>query len=619
MSLPEVLRQQVSDLTEQFEECTSELERLYSAKRYQNYLTHRKETLLPIYQAAFKLMRDADPPYRNEIFDALLAILGEEIGEEVATDICCRTFKPQDYRGKTSVLEDRRVLREMSEEIDEEGEEKEDPNTKSHPRSHPFASFSLGPSIITAPKSNRSARLVHDARCEISSVRGRKSRSSRTQRADVLLNLQLSAGGSCLAALGRTEATVIHPKDNQTNHRYPTPWVSFHLPKRSDSDFNNLIKQRKARFKVGLTGNVSQMTLDEQRRLIFVADEDRIKSFQWASADEPYFSRPIPKHTMYSKGFDGPMTAFANYALVRAGTGAAAVWYYGDLKTHSYRSRRFYLLRGERRAPYFIGGKMYPDGELDYDSHGNKYPPCENSRGSPEGSVIAFVDDRKLKPHIMRVLKGYRYAVLAAGRKEPSCISIDLEHGGQTVTRYQGHSGYVTNISTSLADQRVFLTSSRHDKYARLFDVRKPQPVLQFTAGQAGQECGAIALAYPGGIPTVFTASRYNQDFKVWDVRSRACVYELGTDECKASFIQSLTWDGRDRSLYALKSHSKDCHGLHDIDDKSKGYKNNTGSSSYSRIYRYSFKDKPKYSMVIDEEFEGSEVEFSGEEDSDEE
>ncbi|KAL5637781.1 hypothetical protein ACGC1H_002145 [Rhizoctonia solani] len=619
MPPPKTLRKQASDLNKQFEKCTNKLERLYATGHYQEYLVHREETLLPIYQAACELLRKADlanVPYRAKLLNTLQTILEEEVGEEAATEICCLTFKPRDYRGGTSVLEDQRIVHDPLDEIDEDED-------KLHPRSHPFASFSLDPPIITATTSDCSAALVYDARCEISSVRSRKSRSSRTQRADVVLDLQLSTGSSCLAVLGRTKNNVIHPGDHQTTCRLPTPWVSFHLPKRSESSFNNLIKGWEARFKVGLIGNVSHMALDERRRLIFVADEDRIKSFQWTSAGDPYLSHPVPKHTMYSKGFDGPMAALAGGALVRAGTGAAAVWYHDELKTHSYKSKRFYSLRGEVRTPYLIGGMMFSDPEICYDLNGREYPPCENSRGSSKHSIVTFVDDPKLKPHIWRTFDLYPNEALAAGRKERSCVSIDLNHGGKTRIRYQGHPGFVTDISTSTADPCVFLTSSCQDEYARLFDVRKSQPVLQLAAGEAGGECGAIALAHPDGIPTVFTASRYNQDFKVWDVRSRACVYELGTDECKASSVRSLTWDAEDKSLYALRSHSENYHGLHHIskklDEELEEYNNHIGSSSYSRIYRYSFKDEPKYSMVIDEPAEEAEVEFSDEGDSDEE
>ncbi|KEP47056.1 hypothetical protein V565_169890 [Rhizoctonia solani 123E] len=617
MSLPKVLCEQASDLTKQFQRCTDKLERLYAAGRYPEYLVHRQETLRPIFQAACELLQNADRvnvPHRAELLNTLQAILEEEIVED--TDICCLTFKPGDYRGGTSMLEDQRIVHDPLDEVDEDEE-------NIHPRSHPFASFSLDPPIITATASNHSAMLVYDSRCEVSSVRGRKSRSSRTQRTDVVLDLQLSTGGSCLAVLGRTKSNVIHPGDRQTTCRYPTPWVSFHLPKRSDSDFANLIKGWEARFKVGLTGDVSHLVLNERRRLIFVADEDRIKSFQWASADEPYLAHPVPKHTMYSKGFDGPMASLANHALVRAGTGAAAIWYYDELKTHSYRSKRFYLLRGERRAPYLIGGMMFSDAERRYDPDGNEYPPCENSRGSSKHSTVTFVDDPKLKPHIWRTFDLHPFVALAAGRKERNCVSIDLNHGGKTRMRYQGHPGFVTNITTSTADPCVFLTSSCQDEYARLFDVRKPQPVLQLAAGEAGGECGAIALAHPDGIPTVFSTSRYNQDFKVWDIRSRACVYELDTDECRGSSVQSLTWDAEDKSLYALRSHPENYHGLHHtgnrLDEELEGYNDNAGNSSYGRIYRYSFKDEPKYSVVINEQAEKAEAEFSDEGESGEE
>ncbi|KAH7332732.1 hypothetical protein B0J17DRAFT_771516 [Rhizoctonia solani] len=311
------------------------------------------------------------------------------------------------------------------------------------------------------------------------------------------------------------------------------------------------------RFEVGLAGIPRYMTLDENQRLIFVADNDRIKSFEWASSNGSYHKRPLAIHTLSSKQINGPIATLPNGALIRAGAGTAAVWALSQLKTHR--------LKGDQT----IGKDIFIDDECEYDSDCDDVPHLEYSSGSPRTLGVAFANDPKLKPNVWRVLPHSPSTVLATGRMERNCVTIDLEHGGKTIARYQDHSGFVSTVCASMADPRAFLTSCRD-----------------------GKECGAIALAYPDGILTVFTASQYGEDFKVRDIRSRTCVYELGVEGYHDSSVCSFEWDSGRNSSYSLRSVFEDGGGYSDdSDDDGEG-------SCYSRIYRYSFKDKPRYAML---------------------
>ncbi|CAE6413154.1 unnamed protein product [Rhizoctonia solani] len=578
MPLPKAVQKQTTNLTKKFDKCMKQLERLYATGRYDEYLALREGELAMIYKDVCALVREADTkntPYRADLLDAVQPIIDEVIFEDGVVDVGCLTLRSQDYRDEPIVIKDRRVIQNTTARAPGNDDEPEDP--KPHPRSSPFAFFSFNPPNLTATPADRFAMPIYDARCEISSVRDRKDRYGGRCETDCVVDMQISSGGSCLAVLGWVETKVLQPRHSRRTGKFTAPWISYHFPDNPKSKFTNLMRWGH-RSQVGLAGVPRHMTLDESQRLIFVADNDRIKSFEWATANGSLHKSPVAIHTLCSKGFHGPIATLPNGTLIRAGTGTAATWNLSQLKTH------------RSKGDQVIGKKIFIDDECEYDSDCDHIPDLEYSSGSVHTSKIAFANDRKLNPNVWRVLPHSSSTILAAGRMERNCIAIDLEHGGKTITRYQGHSGYVSDVSINTTDPRVFLTSCR-DGYARLFDVRRPQAVLQFAACATGKECGAIALAHPDGIPTVFTASRYGEDFKVWDVRSRVCVYELGADGYYDSSVCSFAWDSGCNSLYSLRSFVDDGDGYSDDSDEDEG-------SSYSRIYRYSFKDKPRYAML---------------------
>ncbi|KAG8729422.1 hypothetical protein FRC11_008813, partial [Ceratobasidium sp. 423] len=513
MPFPKAVQKQTTTLTKKFDKCMNKLERLYTTGRYDEYLALREGEFTTIYRDACTLVREADTTgasYRADLLDVIQPIIDEFITEDGVIDVGCLTFRVQDYRDEPIVIKDRRVMQNPTARRPAD-DEAEDP--KPHPRSNPFAIFSFNPPALTATPDDRSAMPIYDARCEISSVRDRRDRHFERCETDSVVDMQMSTGGSCLAVLGWVETKVLHPRNRRRTGKFPAPWISYHFPDDPKAKFTNIM-QWGHRLEVGLAGVPRHMALDEDQRLIFVADNDRIKSFEWAGADGSYHKWPLAMHTLRSKRFNGPIATLPGNTLICAGTGSVALWSLNQLETHR--------LKGDQT----IGKSIFIDDECEYDSDCDHVPHLEYSSGSAHTSEIAFTNERNFKPDVWRVLPHSPSTVLATGRAERNCIAIDLEHDGKTATRYQGHSGFVSGISISDADPRVFLTACR-DGYARLFDVRRPQAVLNFAAGK---ECGAIALAHPDGIPTVFTASHYGEDFKVWDVRSRACVYELGAD-----------------------------------------------------------------------------------------
>ncbi|KDN48377.1 hypothetical protein RSAG8_02969, partial [Rhizoctonia solani AG-8 WAC10335] len=560
----------------------AKLERLEATERYDEHDALREQEFNAIYREACGLVRDADKAdasYCDELLDTVQAIIDEAEGE--AGDLYLGRMTPQSQgsdRGEDLVV--------VEYQIPQAGQV--DP-PQPHPRSNPFVTFRSNLPELTATPADPFAMALYDARCEISSVRDVEQRFGGYKEADSVIDMQLSADGSCLAVLGS-----IKKKNN-----YHRSWLACHYPDVARSRFTDLMSfQNLGRFEVGLAGVPTHMAMSEPQRLILVGDNKRIKSFAWATADGVYYKKPLAKYTLNSTGFGGPILTLPNGMVLRAGQGKAAVWDTRRIPNHGS--------RGET----IIGEDLEIDGsylEIDdeYDEERDENPYIETSFGSLPSSQVNFANKPKLQPNIWKLLPDSPSIALCTERMHNNCITMDLEHGGRTTARYKGHHSFVTHISTSGADSQVFLTSSDGDGYARLFDVRHPQPVLALKVSQGGGSGGPIALAHPDGIPTAFTDSGSYQDFKVWDLRSRACVYELGILDEYESFRHSFAWDSGRNTLYSWKSV---------FEDSDSDYYESGGEcdepTAYSRIYRYAFKERPTYSMLPPDDPEVDEAEY---------
>ncbi|CAE6413050.1 unnamed protein product [Rhizoctonia solani] len=150
----------------------------------------------------------------------------------------------------------------------------------------------------------------------------------------------------------------------------------------------------------------------------------------------------------------------------------------------------------------------------------------EPSTGSAPTSRIKFLDQPNLKPSLWQPLLTTPSTVVcvesARDKGKYRCIGIDLE-AGKSTSYYLGHGADVSEFSVSPTDPQLFLTAC-NDGFA------------------------PAALAHPDGIPIVFTGTHKGEQIKVWDVRARACVYELSTGN---NSVQSLAWDAQNNCLYA--------------------------------------------------------------------
>lgn len=241
--------------------------------------------------------------------------------------------------------------------------------------------------------------------------------------------------------------------------------------------------------RVGLSDVAYDSTTDEQRKLIFIADHSRIKSYAWGSPSEVgtggNFAQTVPMHTLSSNdGGKGPLTV-VNGRLLRSSKGSLSVWNIDTLETH--------VGNGEA----VIGGKFDPS-----DSWRDDPENIERSIGSAPDASVTF-QDVTLYPDRWHCHPSNAGAMLCTSQaRDPPfayyCVSLDIETG-KTIGRYLGHGDSIESFSTSAADQNVFVTGA-HDGYARLYDVRHPLPVLTLDVGYQREICSSALITHPDGI-----------------------------------------------------------------------------------------------------------------------
>ncbi|KAG8745502.1 hypothetical protein FRC10_007849 [Ceratobasidium sp. 414] len=393
---------------------------------------------------------------------------------------------------------------------------------KRHPKSSPLARFRPKIPALTPTAANPLAMRVYDARCEVQSA-----------HISSPIDLYMSQDNACLAlnAMG--------------GWKNRSPALFYYLLNGSEQtvDFPN-----RHFVEPGLSHVAFHLALEESRRLIFVGDERRVKSYAWVAPDGENEDEPLPTHTLASSQNRGPMTILPNGTLVRAGKGQVAVWNIDDLETH-----------GED------GDEVI--GEDDKDMLENTWrddpEEVETSTGSPAASHIKLADQPNLSVTRWRLLVHAPSTILCHSDSY-DCFTIDLEHEGKITSRYLGHGGKIADLSVSGGDPQLFLTACS-DGYARLFDLRTPLPVLTFDACQQNEYCDAAVLAHPDGIPSecayifvdislnsfrlaVFTGTGRAEQIKMWDIRARTPVYELATGNNR---VISLAWDSTRNFLYA--------------------------------------------------------------------
>jgi WD40 repeat protein len=266
-------------------------------------------------------------------------------------------------------------------------------------------------------------------------------------------------------------------------NRSPALWYSFPEDTVTFPDVHPV--------KLGLSDIAYWTTTDEERKLMFAADRERIKSYAWGPPSGNNYRAGLPTHTLDTDNYEGPLAVLSGGRLVRAGKGSVGVWNLDTLPTHG--------AKGKTR----VGKKMSVE-----DTWRDDPESIETSYGSPPDTTIALelsnLSAAAWHPHPSHA--GNMICAFDPRKSTPSCyscISVDLEHGGKTVVKYLGHGAGVNEITTSPGDPNRFVTAS-DDGFARLFDVRLSLPVLTLRAAHPSGGCPAVVMVHPQGIPSAY-------------------------------------------------------------------------------------------------------------------
>ncbi|KAH9479827.1 hypothetical protein JR316_0008422 [Psilocybe cubensis] len=366
------------------------------------------------------------------------------------------------------------------------------------------------------------------------------------------VKLCISSGGDLLAlsAMG--------------GYKNRTPFLHCYYPKdaapratgSSTRWEDNLGSMRSKDRKLGLSGVVADLALDESRQLIFAADQMRIKSYRYDKTQKVEKKtrngardagfRAV--HTFDCSGsFEGPLSVFSDRGRVlRAGQhGTVAIWDIDAQPTHG-------------RSGSEIVGEKY-DYE-DMDSWRDDPEEIELSGGSEHSQTVNLdtCDGEGARAVHWSVEYWHRHPsstnVMLCGSDVGTsevyhCHAFDIEAGGKAVARYLGHAGLVRGFSTSpAADPNVFLTSC-DDGHSRLYDTRRSLPVLTIAAEDASEApMNSALLVYPDGLPFIFVGEAKYQKIVLWDVRAQKALYELATGN---NNVRTMAWDNSSNTLYA--------------------------------------------------------------------
>lgn len=301
-----------------------------------------------------------------------------------------------------------------------------DASSKPSPNSTPLARFNSGrPPIPTS--SPLALRAFSEARCEIKSN-------------DLPLAINMGISGSVLAVQGV----------GGYKNREPTLYL-YNIA--SPEHFWSL------QVDVGLSGIAYHMQMDGERKLVYVADENRVKSYWW-NFDDDKGAESMAVHTLESSAFRGAMALRENGSkLLRSGYNGIIIWDIGTLQTHGKHGED---IVGNATDPEFLDTWRDDREEIEL-STGS--PPTQNVTAPALAKIAQWVENPSESKEM-----------IVAYKEQYGVVRINLETQ-QVVSRYVGHGAHVNRIRTSAADAHSFVTAA-NDGVVRLYDVRMPAPIL---------------------------------------------------------------------------------------------------------------------------------------------
>jgi len=368
-----------------------------------------------------------------------------------------------------------------------------DPASKPSPYTSTLARFRENRPPIS-DSASRSLRALLEARCEVDTM-------------SIASPITMAGSGSALALLGCGGW-----KDRD-------PHLEIYKLE-SGEDWPNSLGS----VTPGLQGVASTVVLNDARKLVFIADSSRIKSFRWD--EDQTGDSLLPMHTMNSGESNGPLALLRGGAkLLRAAKNKLMVWDVDSVPT-----------RGKKGSK-IVGEKLKAD-KLDTDE-------IESSRGSKPSQTITLGEEFSGGVKAWARHPSQPSSMITGLDGRYRCVQLDVETG-QVATYWLGHGAHLASVHTSPADPWLFVTACS-DGVTRLYDVRQPAPVLAVYSS-VHEGIHSSLLVHVDGQPYIFAGGTRSQQVKCWDVRARLPVYELATGN---NDVMSLAWDAPRHTLYA--------------------------------------------------------------------
>lgn len=262
-------------------------------------------------------------------------------------------------------------------------------------------------------------------------------------------------------------------------------------------------KNLKNRLPIDLTlpGIAQELQLDSSRKLVYVADEWRVKTYRWDfDLEDNGLKRKrnregLPVHTLNSVGYTGPMVLKENgLKVVRAGRQGLAVWHIDILATHGEEGTDIIGSSDETYREADWQGDSFGDGKNTETSKGSA-PKHRLTCPVFSGVGTLVGNPRESKEMIV----GYGPGNGMDELPKYGAVSVDSETKQATI-RHVGHGGHVICMRTndSEADPSTFMTAAT-DGVVRLYDVRAPAPVL--AVYNAREVIGSALYEHVGGHP----------------------------------------------------------------------------------------------------------------------
>ncbi|KAJ7479388.1 hypothetical protein B0H11DRAFT_1916390 [Mycena galericulata] len=191
-----------------------------------------------------------------------------------------------------------------------------------HPLSSPLARFEDDVTLPSSP--SPLVHAIYHARCEIT---GDSENQALT--------------------LVHSNNTLVFPSNENDHDR---PFLTYYLLDEPCDRTFGLIAHH---VPIALESLTPHCLADDSRKLMFVADNARVKSYSWASATGAIYESPLATHTLSTPEHHGPLAMLAGGRFMRTGKGSVGLWNLDELATHGVQgiSRIGGLLKGKYECP----------------------------------------------------------------------------------------------------------------------------------------------------------------------------------------------------------------------------------------------------------------------------